>query len=171
MARMDEEKRSAKRGLVRSIAALGVFAGLTAAAAMIGKKSVRRSDVRWYRRLEKPGFAPSARLFRPAGPGLHALMALSAHRVQRAPKSRRRNAALGLWGAQLLLDAAWTPLVFRTRKPLAGLAGAVALAGAATAYTVAARGVDKHAARMMLPYLGWLGYIGLTNAEIVRRNR
>jgi translocator protein len=171
MARMDEDKKSAMRNRIRNIAALGAFAGLTAAAAMLGKQSMRRSDARWYRRLEKPRFAPRMSLFRPAGPILYALMALSAHRVQRAPKSRRRSAALGLWGTQLLLNAAWTPLIYRTRSPLVGLVDAVALAGTATAYTVAARRVDEHASRMMLPYLGWLGYIGLTNAEIVRRNR
>ena len=171
MARMDEGKQTAMRGRMGSVVALGVLAGLTTVAAMIGGKSMRRGDARWYRRLDKPRLAPRQSLFRPSGPALYALMTLSAYRVQRAKDSKRRSAALGLWGTQLLLNAAWSPLLYRTRKPLVGLVDALALAGTATAYTVVARKVDRHASLMMLPYLGWLGYIGLTNAEIARRNR
>jgi benzodiazapine receptor len=31
--------------------------------------------------------------------------------------------------------------------------------------------VDKPAAALVLPYLGWLGFAGALNEEIIRRNR
>lgn len=174
MARMDVRKllslalrgRARKKGATR-----GVIAGLTAGAGAIGRRSMRSSDDEWYEGLDKPRFAPSKRFFRPAGPALYTLIALSAASLIDERRSARRSAALGLWGAQLVLNAAWYPLVYQRRNLGAGLVGALALAGTATAYTVVARRVDRTAAHLMLPYLGWLGYVGLVNAELWRRNR
>jgi translocator protein len=103
--------------------------------------------------------------------GLYALIALSGYRVWREPRSRQRRRALGLWGAQLLLNAAWSPLFFGLRRPLAALVDVVLLTGTAAAYAATARRVDRPAAIMMLPYLGWLGYATALNEEIWRLNR
>lgn len=170
MARMDESKSSAMRGRARNIAALGVFAGMTASAALIGSASIARSGD-WYAGLRKPRFAPPKAMLKPGRAGLYALVALSGYRVWRAAPSRRRSTALGLWATQLVLNAAWTPIVFRGRSPLGGLVDALALASTAIAYTVVARKVDRHASSMMLPYLGWLAYVGAVNEEIVRLGR
>jgi tryptophan-rich sensory protein len=41
---------------------------------------------------------------------------------------------------------------------------------AITAYTAAARKVDRPAAWLMSPYLAWVAFATLLNAEIVRLN-
>lgn len=170
MASTAQSNSSAKRERARNITALGVFAGMTASAALIGSASIASSG-RWYEGLRKPRFAPPKDRFKPGRAGLYAMMAISGFRVWKAAPSRRRSAALGLWATQLVLNAAWTPIVFRGRSPLAGLVDALALAGTAIAYTAVAREVDRRASSMMLPYLGWLAYVGLVNEEIVRLGR
>jgi benzodiazapine receptor len=165
-AGMDEERPWIRKG-----AALGMFAGMTAGAAWIGSITNRGSSDRWYDGLRKPSFTPPKVVFGPVWTGLYALVALSGYRVWRTPPSRRRRTALGLWGTQLVLNAAWSPLFFGLRRPMAALVDLVALAGTATAYTAIARKLDRPAAMMMLPYLGWLGFAGALNEEIWRLNR
>lgn len=166
MARMDEE-----RPWLRKAAALGAFAGMTAGAALLGASAIRGATDDWYDGLRKPRLTPPKAVFGPVWSGLYALIAVSGYRVWKAPRSRRRRAALGLWGAQLVLNAAWTPLFFGLRRPLAALVDLVALTGTASAYAAVARKVDRPAAIMMLPYLGWLGLAGVLNEEIWRLNR
>lgn len=162
----NEQSSWARRG-----AAFVGFAGTTAAAAWLGSKATMRSVDTWYDGLDKPWFTPPKAVFGPVWTGLYVLIALSGYRVWKAPRSPRRRGALALWGTQLLLNAAWSPLFFGLRRPLLALVDQVALAGAATAYAAVARKVDRPAAIMMLPYLGWVGYAGALNAEIWRLNR
>jgi len=155
---------------LRSALSLAVFGGLTAAAALVGSRTTNAKKNRWYRALRKPAFQPPAVVFPVAWTGLYALMAISANRVYTAPASPVRTRALGLWGAQLALNAAWTPLFFGLRRPRLAMADMGALFGAVSAYTAAARHVDPYATWLMAPYLGWLGFAGAINAEIIRLN-
>jgi tryptophan-rich sensory protein len=166
MIRMDDERPWLRKG-----AALGMFAGMTAGAAWLGSMTMSRSSDRWYDGLDKPWFTPPKAVFGPVWTGLYALIALSGYRVWRTPRSRRRRTALGLWATQLVLNAAWTPLFFGLRRPMAALVDLAALAGTTTAYVAVARKLDRPAAMMMLPYLGWLGLAGALNEEIWRLNR
>jgi tryptophan-rich sensory protein len=151
--------------------ALAGFAGATAAAAALGGAATRRS-VRspWYRLLSKPRWQPPSAAFGPVWTALYALMAGSAYRVWRSDSPARRR-ALALWGAQLALNAAWSPTFFGARRPRAALAVIAALLPAAAAYAIAAREVDGPAAAMVVPYLGWTAFALALNGEIVRRNR
>lgn len=167
MDRMEMEERP----WLRKGAALGVFAGMTAGAALLGAMSTLQSRDDWYDGLRKPRLNPPKAVFGPVWTGLYALIAYSGYRVWRSPRSKRRRAALGLWGTQLVLNAAWTPLFFGMRRPLAALVDLVALLGTATAYAAVAGKVDKPAGVMMAPYLGWLGFAGYLNEEIWRLNR
>lgn len=166
MEQLDEERPWAQRG-----AAMGVFAGMTAGAALLGTLVARPMSDDWYDGLRKPRLNPPKAVFGPVWTGLYSLIAYSGYRVWRTPPSKRRRAALGLWGAQLVLNAAWTPLFFGTRRPLAALVDLVSLFGTATAYAAVAGKLDRPAALMMVPYIGWLGFAGYLNEEIWRLNR
>lgn len=166
MIRTEEERPWLRRG-----AALGVFAGMTAGAGLLGALTMRPSSDDWYDGLRKPRLNPPKAVFGPVWTGLYALIAYSGYRVWRTPRSKQRRAALALWGTQLVLNAAWTPLFFGMRRPAAALVDLVGLLGTAIAYTAVASKVDKPAAVMVAPYLGWLGFAGYLNEEIVRLNR
>jgi tryptophan-rich sensory protein len=162
----DDNKRSA----VASGLGLAVIAGLTAAAAVIGGRATKKGLGPWFNSLRKPPFQPPNWVFGPVWTVLYGAMAVSAWRVWRQPSSTRRSAALGLWGVQLGLNAAWSVLFFQEHQKRVALADLGVLMGSIGAYSLVARKVDRPAAWLMAPYLGWCGFATALNEEIVRRN-
>lgn len=163
--------RVAPRPRKQSLGMLALFAGASAAAAVIGARVVaKRRNRLWYRLLSKPSFTPPNSVFRYVWPVLYSLGAVSAWRVWKAPPSKARTAALGLWGAQLACNAAWTPLFFGAHRKKTALVDLGGNASTLAAYTLAARQVDPLAAWMTVPYLGWLGFAGALNGSIVAKN-
>ena len=151
--------------------ALASFAGLTLGAAAFGRVATRRAPGLWYKTLRKPPFQPPSAVFAPVWTALYALIATSGYRVWKAPPSKSRTRALALWGTQLALNGAWSPLFFGARQKRAAFLDLLALFGVVAAYAQTSRKVDRPAAAMVIPYLGWLGFAGLLNEEIIRRNR
>jgi translocator protein len=152
-----------------SLVALGLFGALTAGAALLGARASNSRQL-WYRRLRKPSFQPPSWVFGPVWTALYALMSLSAWRVWNRPGGPRRSWALALWGTQLGFNALWSPLFFRHHRQRTALADIGALGVSLAAYTTVAGQVDRGAAWMMVPYLGWVGFASVLNEEIVRLN-
>lgn len=151
------------------LTALG-FGAATAAAAALGSRYTPSGDIgRWYDSLDKPPFTPPNATFPVVWTTLYLMMAVSAFRVSQGEGPERKR-ALGLWGTQLALNAAWSPLFFGARNPPLALADLAVLLAAIAAYTKTASRIDRPAAWMMAPYLGWVAFAGVLNAEIARRN-
>lgn len=125
----------------------------------------------WYRALRKPSFTPPDRAFGIVWPVLYSLGALSAWRVAKAPDSKERSMALGLWATQLAFNAAWTPAFFGAHRPRLAMATLSANHLSLGAYALTAAKVDKTAAWMVVPYLGWITFAGVLNASIIGKNR
>jgi benzodiazapine receptor len=157
----------------RSALQLAATTAAVAGTAFAGRSVMQANGrtERWYRRLRKPGFTPPDYVFPAVWTGLYALIALSGWRVARRSKSRIRSRALRLWSTQLALNGAWSPIFFGARRPKLALADIALMMPAITAYMSTARKVDRPAAWMMAPYLAWVGFASVLNAEIVRRNR
>lgn len=153
------------------IIAGATLAASVAGAAVLGSRfsPADPETASWYSRLKKSPANPPDAVFAPVWTALYAAMAVSAYRIWSSGDARRGR-ALSLWGAQLALNAAWNPIFFGARKPKAALADLLALFVVVAAYTSSARKIDRPAAWLMAPYLAWLGFAGLLNAEIVRRN-
>jgi translocator protein len=154
-----------------SAAALGVFGSLTGASALAGTWATQSSLGGWYRHLDKPEFTPPDVVFPVVWTGLYAAMSVSAWRTWKAAPTPMRTVALGLWGLQLALNTAWSPLFFGARRPGAAFVDILALVGAIAGYVAVARKVDRPAAGMMLPYLAWVGFASALNGSIWLRNR
>ena len=155
----------------RSSLGMAAFAAVTAGAARIAARSTAGGTQRWYRRLKKPPFQPPRAAFPIAWTALYALIAVSGWRVWRKPSGPSRSLTLELWGVQLGLNAAWSWLFFGKRRPRAALADLALLWGSIAGYAAVATRVDKPAAAMMVPYLGWVSFAALLNEELLRRNR
>jgi translocator protein len=155
----------------RDAAGLAIFGTLVAGAAVANARATAGAQQGWYRRLEKPPFQPPPAAFGPVWTVLYVLIGLSGWRVWRKPAGPRRSLAVELWGAQLALNGAFSELFFGQRRLRTSLAEVLALWGTVGAYTWAAHRVDRPAAWMMAPYLGWVGFASLLTADIVRRNR
>lgn len=156
---------------LRTLSSLALFGALNAGAAVLGARATRRGKGLWYRRLEKPPFNPPDWVFGPVWTTIYSLSSVSAWRISRAPRGPARTKALAWWGAQLALNAAWSPLFFGRHRKRAALVDIGLLLGALSGYTAQARKLDRPAAWMMAPYLAWGSFATLLNAEIVRRNR
>lgn len=157
----------------RDGATLALMAGATLGAAALGALASPASSARtrlWFRRLRKPPFQPPDKVFGPVWSALYPAIAASGYRTLRAAPSASRERALRWWGVQLGLNGLWSPLFFGWHRPVASLVDSAAMLGAATQYVRHARRVDRPAAWLFAPYLGWLGFATLLNAEIVRRN-
>jgi benzodiazapine receptor len=158
---------------LRSGAALLGFGAATALVAGLGALATQKSvNSPWYRfLLKKPSFQPPRAVFAPVWTGLYALMALSAWRVWKAPESKERTQALSLWGGQLALNGAWSAIFFGRREPGWALADIALLDGAVGAYAYKAAQVDKTAAWLVAPYIGWSSFATVLNGSIAYMNR
>jgi len=141
-----------------------------AATAVIG---VLGTDVtsRWYRHLDKPVWQPPGAAFGPAWTTLYGLMAVaSARTLDRLDEPAERRAFATAFGANLLLNAGWNWLFFKARRPRWALAEILLMEVSTLDLTRRAAHVDSPAAKMLMPYAGWVGFAAALNASIARRN-
>jgi len=163
---MDVETRSKRRPL---LAFLG-FAAATALTAVVGSRATLRGKEPWYRLIRKSRLNPPDAVFAPVWTALFVLTAISGYRVWRAAPSPARTRALGLWTAQLVLNASWSRLFFGQHRPTAAFVDLGALLFTLGGYTREAARIDRPAAYLMAPYLGWVGFAGYLNEEVIRKN-
>jgi len=156
----------------RKLIGAAIFGGAVAGVAALGGlfNPGRGSTRDWYAELEKPTFNPPDAVFAPVWTMLYMLIAVSGYRIWSSPASAERTRALALWATQLTFNGAWSPLFFGAKKPALALGDIALMLAAIATYTAAARKVDKPAAWLMSPYLAWVAFATLLNAEIVRLN-
>lgn len=156
-------------GDARTWLALAGFVVGCEAAGLVGLPFNTGSDGGWYDSLTKPSFNPPSWVFGPVWTTLYALMAVAAWRVWRSA-DRRRRAALTLFAVQLVLNAAWSPLFFGAHRAGWALVDLCALWLALVATIASFARIDRLATALLVPYLGWVTFAGVLNAEIVRLN-
>jgi translocator protein len=145
-----------------------IFGAVTFAAAAVGAPVSKRKP--WYRSLRKSAATPPDWVFGPVWTVLDASIAYSGWRTWRTPDSAARTRALRLWGLQMGLNAAWSPLFFGAHRPKASFAVTAALVPTIAGYIKSAREVDRTAGNLMVPYLGWTGFATFLNLQILRKN-
>jgi len=146
---------------------VGFIAACTLAAAT---GAVIRPGI-WYERLAKPDWRPPNRLFAPVWSVLYLMIAASGWSVWREAGFAGAAGPLTLYAAQLLLNAAWTPVFFGLHRIGLGFAILVALWLAIGATIGAFYSVSVTAAVLLVPYLAWVSFAGALNYAILRLNR
>jgi tryptophan-rich sensory protein len=148
--------------------ALGALAAVSvAAAAAVGGLAARSGTGDYYAQLDKPSWSPPAAVFSPVWTALYVTMAVAAWLVaRRGPARADVRVALILFGVQLALNAAWTPIFFAAREPGWAAVDIVALLAVLAATTVAFWRVSRTAGLLMVPYLGWVGFAAALNLAI-----
>ncbi|NLH98966.1 MAG: tryptophan-rich sensory protein [Chthonomonadales bacterium] len=149
---------------------LGLIAFLliVLAAAAVG---ARYMPGEWYASLRKPPFNPPNWIFGPVWTALYLGMAVAAWLVWREGGLRVQALPLALFGAQLILNAAWSFLFFGLRRPDLALVNIVCLGALIAATAVAFRPVSTAAFVLMLPYLAWVSFATVLNASLWWLNR
>ena len=124
----------------------------------------------WYASLKKPSWNPPGWLFGPVWAALYAMMAVAAWLVWRRGGFAAQLRPLGLFLAQIALNAAWTPLFFGLHWPSAAFAEIVLLWVAIAVTLVAFRPVSRTATLLLLPYLLWVTFAAALNFALWRLN-
>jgi len=133
---------------------------------LLAAGATQTSVTTWYPTLVKPGFTPPNWLFAPVWTVLYALMGGAAFLVWREGRGARSRTALVLFGAQLVVNGAWSFAFFWAQSPGLGLVVIVGLWGL-LAWTIE-RFFRVHAGAgwLLVPYLLWVTYALALNAAI-----
>lgn len=146
---------------------LGGFLALSFAAAALGSPFIPGD---WYAALAKPAWNPPSWVFGPVWTALYTMMAVAAWLVWQRSAGGVRRLALGLFLAQLALNAAWTPLFFGLHLLGVALAEMLLLWFAIAATIVSFHRVHRPAAWLLVPYLAWVSFAALLNFALWRLN-
>ncbi|BBY57571.1 TspO/MBR family protein [Mycolicibacterium sarraceniae] len=147
----------------------------TAAAAVVGSVATRQGVETWYPTLRKPRYVPPNAVFPVAWTALYADIAVtSAAAIEKFraagddDKARAYSAALG---ANLVLNASWSWLFFKSHRlgTSAVVAGALAVSSADLARRAAA--ADPKYGAALAPYPLWCSFATLMSTDIWRLNR
>lgn len=151
----------------RDVLALIGFVVLCLAVGGLGGWVTAGPVVEWYPSIAKPSWTPPSWVFGPVWTLLFILMGIAAWLVWRSGNAR---VPMLLFGAQLLLNLAWSFLFFGARSPGLGLLDIVPLwiAIAATIFAFSFR--SRVAAFLMVPYLAWVSFATALNAAIYMLN-
>jgi tryptophan-rich sensory protein len=160
--------RSAEHLLV----GLGVTAAAVLGSALAARLSAPAADNPKVRAahaaLDLPVSARPRSVFSMVWPPLFLALTVSGLRIWNAPRSPARTQALTLWGVVQALNALWMAL---GPDRLGGqLATAVTSLGTSAAYVWRARKVDPPTARLVAPYVGWIGFANVLTDELWRKN-
>lgn len=163
---------SAGRSTYHILVGVGVTVGAVALSALIARMHAPSEEAREvysdYEELEPPASKPQPRFFASVWPPLFTALTLSGLRIWNAPPSAARTQALTLWGTAQALNAVWMAL--GPRRLGGQLAAAVASIGTSLAYVWRARQVDTHAANMVTPFVGWIGFANVLTEELWRKS-
>ncbi|MBV2362966.1 TspO/MBR family protein [Streptomonospora nanhaiensis] len=160
-------RRPPSRG--RALAGLAVFLLAVAAAALVGVLSAA-GTAQEYAALRRPAWAPPSWVFGPVWTVLYVLIALAGWDVWRRRGLRGAPLALGLFAAQLVLNAAWTPLFFAADRRGAAFAVIAALLVVLTATVAAFYRRSRIAALLLVPYWAWTAFAAALNLAVWRLN-
>lgn len=140
-----------------------VFALLTLAAAASGAQFMPGA---WYAGLAKPSWTPPNWVFPVVWPILYVMIAVAGWRAWLTGA----RAALGPWGAQLVLNGAWSWLMFGQHRIGAALADLALLWIAIAAFVAMTWRPARAAAMLFLPYLAWVTFAGALNWAVLSAN-
>jgi translocator protein len=155
---------------IRSLLVLAGCVALVAFVSVTGSVATTPKLAGWYAQLAKPSFTPPNYVFPVAWTMLYFLMALALWRMIEAPASGQRTRAIVLFVMQLAFNAAWSWVFFHFESARGGLAVVMALWLLIAATILAFLNVSRLAAWLLAPYLMWVSFATLLNAEIVRMN-
>ena len=163
-------------GAARSALALVLFLAISFGVAALGTVATFQNVDGWYADADKAFWTPPNAVFGPVWTVLYTLMSVAAWLVWRRPATPERRRALGVYIAQLVLNAVWTPVFFGL-YPLIGapalwVALMIILALDVMVLITMLRfwPVNRLAAVLLIPYWAWVLYATTLNAALAVMN-
>ena len=141
-----------------------LFVALVAAVAASGA-TFRPGE--WYAALAKPSWTPPGWLFAPVWSVLYLMIAVAGWLIWREPQTLAARVA---WGGQLVLNGAWSWLMFGQHQIGWALADIGSMCLVIAAFIALAWHPSRTAALLFVPYLAWVGFAAALNFEVWRLN-
>ncbi|KAK9840456.1 hypothetical protein WJX74_010131 [Apatococcus lobatus] len=127
-----------------------------------------QDDVKgWYKSLRKPKWCPPSWVFGPMWAALYGMMGYASYLVW---QNGAPHLPLTLYGIQLVMNLAWSPIFFKAKEIGYSLLDQVALLGVLSATIIEFNKVSPEATYLMLPYLGWTVFATVLTVDIYRKN-
>jgi benzodiazapine receptor len=161
-------KDAERPGTGRQVLVLAGFLAASFLVAGLGSLATFDNVNGWYATADKAPWSPPNWIFGPVWTFLYTAMAVSAWLVWRKQAAGTPR-ALKIYGIQLALNLAWTPVFFGLYPAIGGIALWLALAiivalVAAVAVAVLSFGpVSRTAGLLLLPYVSWLVFAATLN--------
>lgn len=150
-------------------AVLASIIGATLLAALLGSvASINAAE--FYQALAKPSWAPPAWVFGPVWTIMFVMMAASAWFVVKGRPLSRSRSELTLYGAQLVLNAAWTWLFFRSHLGAAAFFEVLILLVMVVLTARAFHRVKPLAGWLLAPYIAWVSFASLLTYSVWQGN-
>lgn len=124
----------------------------------------------WYIPLEKSPLNPPGYVFGIAWTILYAFLAIALWLIWKSPRTEERKNTLILFSIHMIMNWAWTPVFFGAHQVLAAFILLVAIFLTAAALCRMAWDLDRRAAFLLMPYLGWLAFASYLNHYILMNN-
>ncbi|HNT60855.1 MAG TPA: tryptophan-rich sensory protein [Candidatus Bilamarchaeaceae archaeon] len=121
----------------------------------------------WYAGLEKPDLAPPNWVFAPVWISLYALMGVALYIVwEEGLEKKGVKGALLVFGAQLVVNAAWSIVFFGMQSPMAAFFVIILLWALIIEALREFYGISRWAGLALVPYLLWVSFAALLNFAI-----
>ena len=120
----------------------------------------------WFDALVKPSFMPPGFLFGIVWPILYALLGLALALILAEPPTDRRRVALILFGVQMALNFAWSPIFFAGHDITLAKYVIITMIVIAVATALLFYRLRPVAGLLMVPYLCWLMFATALNTSI-----
>jgi tryptophan-rich sensory protein len=151
----------------RDVLGLVAFVVMCFGISFLGGRAALPALAHWYPGLAKPHWTPPSWVFGPVWTLLYPMVAVAGWLAWREGRSRMATLVFLL---QLALNAVWPWIFFGERRIDLALACVTALLAAILLTIRAFWRVNRGAAILMLPYLGWVGFALALNASIWWQN-
>lgn len=124
----------------------------------------------WYQALTKPHLQPPAWAFPLVWNTLYLLMCISLQRFLTTAKPPKKRIGFLLFAGQFLINVCWSYVFFSLHDLDLALLMIVVMFLFTCACTTIFWQVDKWAAKLLLPYLLWLGFAAYLTKQIIVLN-
>lgn len=162
----------------RDALALAIAVLLPLMVGALGAIATSEAVPTWYAGLTKPGWSPPPWLFAPVWTVLYVAMGVASWLVWRAGADgvRARHAAavrsgLLLYAAQLLANAAWSPIFFGLKRPDLAFLVIVVMWVLIVLTTWRFLRISRMAGLLLVPYAAWVTFAAALNGAIWQLNR
>ncbi|QEG28285.1 TspO/MBR family protein [Gemmata obscuriglobus] len=169
MAALTGRVRFQELNVTPGLMGVAVIVTATTLVAAVGGAVTAPNVGSWYEHLPKPDWTPPNWVFGPVWTVMYALMAVAASIVWVSRACDDICCPLSAFGAQLVLNLAWSVCFFGLHSPLLGFLD-VCLLWVLVGVTVAEFFlVSRVAGLLLIPYWLWVTFAAILNAAIVMK--